>query len=293
MIIYAADLHLSNIQPVNRKDSVEFASLYKLEYILKRARETGSKVIFGGDIFETPRPSYAFFNKLVSLFSKYTDVEVYSNIGNHDIEGANFKLEDTAIFTLFQSSLIRRIPSTESILIDGMSVQALDYTVTIPEGAEVLGSGIKKILVAHLPIIVKETPFYKHILTKNFKTNADLVLCGHIHERFLDKQGSTTYLSPSCIVRRKINEKDIAPAFYKITTDSIEEETIPLPYEAEFVKEISDQVISSVLGAIEEIKIENPKIEQAIYTSTFPNEVKEEAITRIRKAREMEETCLA
>ena len=40
-------------------------------------------------------------------------------------------------------------------------------------------------------------------------------------------------------------------------------------------------------------KIENPKIEQAIYTSTFSNEVKEEAITRIRKAREMEETCLA
>ena len=62
MFIYISDLHLSDKQPISRVDSVFDAGMYKLEYVLKRAKELGTFVICGGDFFHEPRVSYKMLN---------------------------------------------------------------------------------------------------------------------------------------------------------------------------------------------------------------------------------------
>ena len=65
MIFYLSDLHITDSKPINRQDDVKVASLYKLDYILKTAKERSATVIFGGDIFETPKPSYGMLNAVM------------------------------------------------------------------------------------------------------------------------------------------------------------------------------------------------------------------------------------
>ena len=288
MIIYTSDWHLSSSQPENRLDNVLDAGLYKVEYVLKRAKELGATVVVGGDIFDIPCPPYSLVNSLMQLLLKYK-VPVYSIVGNHDVEGANITLEDTAIFTLFKSGLIKKL----TYLLDkdsNLEITGVDYTKDIPSSVNAVSNfdTTKKVLVIHnaLMDVPKENedkiPF-KCISLENFKTNANLVLCGHIHLFFCKKVGNTSFISPGCLVRRKVNERVLDPTLC-IIDKKLSVEKIPLIKKAEF--NIQAKESKSVLrGLITDTKIESSDIEESILKSGYSDSVKEFCISEIKKVR--------
>ena len=284
MFFYLADLHISDINPINRQDSVKDASLYKLEYVLLEAQRQSAKVVLGGDIFETPKPSYSLLNSVMGLLKKY-NVPVFSIIGNHDVVGSNITDESSAIFTLFKSGLVKR---TNEFSEEDVVLKGLDYTKEIPtEYYFDKQEKRKKILIVHTALLPVKALF-PHILLEDFKTNANLVLCSHIHQFWCKKVGNTLFLSSGCMTRLKINEKGNEPLYFVIDTKNkpmVQIKKIPLPYKADFVEKSAEDVVSVFGGSLVEEKIESPNIEKAILSSTYTQEVKDFCIEKINEAR--------
>ena len=284
MFFYLADLHISDTNPINRQDSVKDASLYKLEYVLLEAQRQSAKVVLGGDIFETPKPSYSLLNAVMGLLKKY-NVPVFSIIGNHDVMGSNITDESSAIFTLFKSGLVKR---TSEFYEEDVVLKGLDYTKEIPtEYYFDKQEERKKILIVHTALLPVKALF-PHILLEDFKTNANLVLCSNIHKFWCKKVGNTLFLSSGCMTRLKINEKDNEPLYFVIDTKNkpmVQIKKIPLPYKADFVEKSAEDVVSVFGGSLVEEKIESPNIEKAILSSTYTQEVKDFCIGKINEAR--------
>ena len=285
MFFYLADLHISDIKPINRQDSVKQASLYKLEYVLKEAQRQSAKVVLGGDIFETPKPSYSLLNSVMELLKTYK-VPVYSIIGNHDVIGSNTTDESSAIFTLFKSGLVKRV---SDFFEEGIVLKGLDYTKEIPTEYyfDKADDNKKKILIVHTALLPIKAVF-PHILLEDFKTNANLVLCSHIHQFWSKKVGSTLFLSPGCMTRLKINEKDNEPLYFVIDIENkpmVQIKKIPLNYKAEFVDKSVEDVVSVFGGSLIDKKIEAPNIEKAILSSTYTQEVKDFCIEQVNNVR--------
>lgn len=283
MIFYLSDLHITDTKPINRQDDVKVASLYKLDYVLKTAKERNATVIFGGDIFETPKPSYGMLNAVMEILKLYK-VPVYSIIGNHDVIGANLEEETSAIFTLFKSGLVKHLDTLE---IGNLFIKGLDYTKEIKDEYFFEETEKKKVLVTHAPL-VPEKALFPHVVLSDFKTNANLVLCSHIHKFWSLKVNNTLFLSPGCMTRLKTNEKDNEPLFFVIdetTKPMVKVEKIPLIYKADFVEKTVEDAVSIFGGSLVEDKIEAPKIEQAILSSTYTEEIKNHCIDRISQVR--------
>lgn len=286
MFIYISDLHLSDKQPISRVDSVFDAGMYKLEYVLKRAKELGVFVVCGGDFFHEPRVSYKVLNGVIDLLKKYK-VDVYTIFGNHDLIGVNELDESCALFTLIKSGLVKRLTTLTT---DKFCIETLDYTKEIPSRYEFKYSGdLKKILVVH-NALVTEKARYDHILLKDFKTNANLVLCGHIHQFFATRANNSVFVSPSCLVRRSVSEKSQNPTFF-IIGDKVTTEVIPLNYTAEFCTTTSTEVTDALTTAIQDSKIESSNIEDYINSSAYDKKVKEYCLEKIMKVRNENGIC--
>ena len=279
MIFYLADLHITDVKPINRQDDVRLAALAKLDYVLNKAKENSATVVLGGDIFETPKPSYSMLNSVMELLKTYK-VPVYSIIGNHDVIGANLEEETSAIFTLFKSGLVEHL---DTLTIGNLLIKGLDYTKDIKDEYFFEDTDKKKVLVTHAPLVPQKAIF-PHVTLQDFKTNANLVLCSHIHQFWSLKANNTLYLSPGCMTRLKINEKDNEPLFFIIdenTKPMVKVEKIKIPYKAQFVEKTVEDVVSVFGGSLVDKKIETPRIEEAILSSTYSETTKEHCLNRI------------
>lgn len=279
MFIYISDLHLSDKQPISRIDSVFSSGMYKLEYVLKRAKELDTFIVCGGDLFHEPRVSYKVLNSVIDLLKKY-NVDVYTVLGNHDLIGVNELDESCALFTLIKSGLIKRLTTLQS---GNFIIKALDYTKDIPNSYYFGDSEYKKILVVHNALVTSKAR-YDHILVDDFKTDANLVLCGHIHQFFAKKVGSTVFISPSCMVRRSVAEKDIEPRIV-LVSDKVTTEIIPLEHKAEYCITTSEEVTNALSTAINDTKVESSNIEEYINSSHYEKKVKDFCIDKINKVR--------
>lgn len=281
MFIYISDLHLSDKQPISRMDSVFTAGMYKLEYVLKRAKELNTFVVCGGDFFHEPRVSYKMLNSVMDLLNKYK-VDVYTVFGNHDLIGVNQLDEGAAIFTLIKSGLVKKLDTLE---LGHFVFETLPYTKEIPQAYffKTKKKNVKKVLVVHNALIPNKARF-DHILLSDFKTDADIVLCGHIHQFWDEKVNGVEYISPSCLVRRSISEKDHVPAMILVGED-ITVEKIPLNYTPEWCATTSDEVTKALYSAINDSKIEANHIEDYINSSTYEKKVKDFCLERITQVR--------
>lgn len=281
MFIYISDIHLSDKQPISRIDSVFDAGMYKLEYVLKRAKELNTCVVCGGDFFHEPRVSYRVLNSVMDLLNKYK-VDVYTVFGNHDLIGVNYNDDSAAIFTLIKSGLIKLLNKPTEI--DGQLIEVAPYTKDIPQSYFFkTKTNLNKILVIHSALVPVKARF-DHILLKDFKTDANLVLCGHIHQ-YWDKQvNNIRFISPACLIRRSISEKEIEPSMI-LVGDTITTEKISLNYKSEWCATTSEEVTRALTTAISDSKVEASHIEDYINSSSYETKVKEFCIDKIDKVR--------
>lgn len=283
MFIYAADIHLTDKQPINRNTPVYPACVDKFRKILEYGKQYAAPVILGGDLFENPCPSYELFNRVLSALGT-VPVDVYAIYGNHDVQYGQISGQNNALSALVQTGRIKLLGS-EGIVIGKNVVYGVSYRKELYTDFSFLNIRDPKnaVVVTHQFMSDKKLPF-NHVEVKDFKTDVKLVLCAHLHDPFSARNASgTVFLNPGCITRLNRNEAYIDPKCVLVTGTGIKYLPLGFP-KAEFNE--SEVKKASFVKSVDEAKVEVQDIEQYIQESNADEKVKELALKLIKEAQD-------
>lgn len=223
--LYFTDSHIRGTTPSSRKDDYRKALFDKFrqmgEIITKHKPQY---VLCGGDLLHQPEVSYSVLNEFLDILKNFwyyrgplgepKNPFFYSVVGSHDKIGYNpDSIFRGAFGTLVGTDKLRVLEDggRRSIFLDetenlctqvsgvshefGNDIDPDRYF--IPKGTGVF----KMIQICHGPV-VKDPQRFPHICTKDIKTEADVVLCGHIHDGFpTHKIGNTIFANPGSLGR--------------------------------------------------------------------------------------------
>lgn len=221
--IFYTDFHLANKRPINRNDDFSANQIAKLREIYDTAKQRGVDfVLFGGDFFNTHR-IYQF-----DLISAALDIMCGSGLityavqGQHDLIGHQrdtYQKSTLAFVERYSRGAFTSI--WEPLVLGDFNIHAchwfddLEACLKKPKV-----SGKNSVLVAHKSITMKKHPF-PTILTKNIKSDFELILSGDIHSGHeIHNIDGTTFYNPGCITRLKVNDKNRTPSFALIESGS-------------------------------------------------------------------------
>lgn len=268
MFIYAADIHLTDKQPINRVTPVQGVCIGKFKQMLSYARQHNCSLVLGGDLFENPCPSYSVYSAVVNAINAY-DVPVYCILGNHDIVYGDLLSENNAIRALINSGHIMELTENPNYFIHPFGVCGISYKKELYDNYTCSADG--NILVTHQFLATRKLP-YAHVLVQDFKTNASIVLCSHLHTPFAITEKNVHYLNPGCICRLNRNEQDIIPSCYLIKDDGNWERLTIDPVLVEFNKEEAKKV--EFVRSVDDAKVEQIDIYSYIDNSDAEQPVK-------------------
>lgn len=280
-IYYATDIHLTDKQPINRLTPVLPSCLEAFNELLSVAKD--GYLLLGGDLFESPCPSYELFNSVVKAL-KSAKCAVFSIFGNHDILYGDFEAENNALRSLINLGLIKELGS-EKIIIENYEVYGISYRKDIYKNFEdahlTIENPSKSIVVTHQYMSDMKLP-YNHIRLTDFSTNVPLVLCGHLHNQFLSKINNTTFVNPGCVCKLNRNESIFKTACVSISKDfNIELKQLNAENEVKFIeKEATKQ---DFIKSVADAKIEKQDILAFIENSMASKHIKEVAISLIKE----------
>jgi exonuclease SbcC len=195
-ILYATDHHIKGRNPGSRIDDYPLA-LYKkmLEFEQACIYEKPDAVVFGGDLFDTPRVAFSIIVQYAKIFRRIRElgIPIYLVPGNHDLFGYSMDtIDQTAIGVLSESGLVKLLTRKRSYLLTdakGVTVEIFgrEYDKDIdtsPADYQVDPSYNARwnVLFSHGMLLQK--PFHpdvRHTLTKDVRTKAHVVLNGHYH----------------------------------------------------------------------------------------------------------------
>ena len=237
---YLTDLHIKGVNPEHRLDNYPEAICLKLESFGWGIAQNGIQfVLIGGDVFDIPKVS----NKLlgnVSRIMRNWRVPIYVLPGNHDIYGHNLStLEHTSLGLLANAGVIHLLirgqsPYVFNIMSDpdcpAVSITAMEYIDDGSKCSDIYDprdyqvdrmKGDINIIAAHAMIMPNPSPHFQCIDIAGIETNADMILCGHFHQRFeYTNQNGTLFLNPGPSGRTDSSSYNIdpnnKPGFYLI-----------------------------------------------------------------------------
>lgn len=287
MVVYCADIHLTDKQPINRVTPIQPNAIVKLEKIFSIAKNHGKVLIMGGDLFESPCPSYSLFSQVVGVFLRNKDVKVYGVLGNHDIVYGDTESTNNAIQTLVKMGLYTRL-STKPIDISGARVYGIDYRKGLYTAADAVKEcGIETtgaVLVTHQFMSPKTLPF-NHISLEDFNNSSffGTVLCSHLHDQFIQTVDKTLYVNSGCVCRLNRNESVMDPSVVLFTGDCFSNpkvvslESGPVEFLENTVKK------ETFMRSIDEAKVEITDIETYLERAGESHDVIQEAKRLIKK----------
>ena len=214
-ILYFTDPHFRDTNPVNRLDDFYQKQFDKMKDLvnIRETLKAADIVISGGDWFDNPTPSYELFNSVLNFILDLS-AEVFSVCGSHDIYGYNMNtLNKSAIGSLIKVQAINLL-NEEPITLDACVVKG--FSARKKYSVKDFKLGIKtdkvKIIVAHDPIVT-EPVIYDHMLVEDIAkvTDADIILCSHIHAQFDVTIKKTRFINPGPFTRQSINEAKMEP----------------------------------------------------------------------------------
>jgi len=200
---------------------------YKIDQIITYAKENNvSRVFFTGDVFEKSKKKEWSFNQLQEnkkrLYKfKNEGIEVYSNLGNHDMFDGHENLEGTVFGEMVELGLIKYVGSGTtpySFLIGGefnlknyIELYGIDHHQSI----DVVLDNLKKIsenntesfkiLLMHSNITDKQTRLTDFTYNQLSDYNINVIGCGHWHLApeggSIQTVNNTTFLNPWNLTR--------------------------------------------------------------------------------------------
>ena len=225
-ILYTADLHIRDTIPACRIDNYVEAQFEKLEELIRVAQiEKPDYWLNGGDLFDVHNPSYDLVYRFTKVLksAKWNGLPgMLSIAGSHDMLAYNKSLlHKTAFGNLIvndnmefvDGQTIRGGDKKIPLLLKGISARKdlkySDYTMD----TEVWKNSVPRVIMTHDPITT-EAVIFDHMLVSDVAkaTNADVVLCSHIHVPFDVTVGKTRFVNPGPMFRQTVNEMKLEPS---------------------------------------------------------------------------------
>lgn len=218
--ILTADWHLSETKPVCRMDEDWWMTMRrKLEQIQQLQYVHDCPVHHAGDLFDHWKPS----PQLLSFAMKYLPKDFYTALGNHDLPQHNLDLfYKTGIATLEESEHIKLKEPY------GFDWFRIDW------GKEFTNN--KGCMIAHIMTYKGKSPWpnctdpsAKELL--KMAPKARLIVTGHNHTPFTEKDGERLLVNPGSIFRLTADQIDHRPRVYLWYSESNTVEPVYLPIE--------------------------------------------------------------
>lgn len=232
--IFLSDLHLSWESSVARLDK-NFVEMQfeKLKFVFDYAQKHDCIILQAGDFFDKPR-SWWLLPKIIVFLKDYSDVNVYSIFGQHDMYMRSDDASSTNLGVLEKSGLIKILKDFPWVFPgQDLDIYGCSWDQDVPE--------IKRkashfnILVIHAPI-AENALWHGHeymdaekFLEKN--KDFDIILCGDIHRKFCIEKNGRYILNAGPMIRREANEYNFTHKIcffvYDTETTKMKEEIIP------------------------------------------------------------------
>lgn len=218
---FFTDLHARADSPEGRTDEFRRAILDKLEAVGDIFEEAKvSAVLFGGDLFHTPDPANSVINEVMWRLRKM-DLPIYAVVGSHDYFGYQPKtLNRTALGLLNTAEILLVLPFHDTLLIQEGKQKVLlaathhSYTL-LDEPDKFFVKRVDDtpiIQLVHADLVAKPVP-WPHIRIEDMKTQANLVLSGHVHSGWEEPLlvRDTIYFNPGSVARLENTGKRRTP----------------------------------------------------------------------------------
>ena len=206
--LITSDWHLREDPGSRKQTRDEFISTQvdKIKNVFSIAvKHSCRAIIHGGDFFDSPKVSFAFFNIIAKTFNSMPNgLTMHVIPGNHDLIGYNLStLEYSPLTTLSYVTNRIKLQTTGA---------AIPYTTNHDKN---LYNIPEKIIVTHNSVFHKVMPF-PVILTEDLAPicKNKIVICGHIHRKFSDyhRNNNALFLNPGPLIRTDISESGIVPS---------------------------------------------------------------------------------
>lgn len=271
--ILLSDTHLLWDKPIARLDDLHQTQFIKLKFIFDYAKDTNSKIIIAGDVFNKPR-SWNLLPEMTDFLRKY-DIEIFSVYGQHDTYMYSIETRDkTNLGVLAKAGLVRILEGQSLSLNGGLTKEqktdfyGVSYGQDIPK---IKNKDCFNILVIHAPIAAKALyPNQQYIDALTFlKENPfDLIVAGDIHQKYMFAHEDRYICNSGALLRKEAtaynflhkpgfwtfdtNKKE-PPKFIEVPHRPAEEilSRIHLDYEKE-----SESVLGDFINSISDTKIE-------------------------------------
>lgn len=300
--LYFQDAHAQGINSINRLGNYFEDWLIKFDELLSIAKQNKVDAILdGGDIFESPEPSYKIIDEIADRIEEIK-IPIYSLFGNHaeryhSIEHSKY----TGLSHLQKRSKYFRY--LDKIEDNDYTIQGFEYKHDIEEDIKKNGliiteedsinapKKIWRIAIVHAFICPEPFPYASHVVYDKIKTNADLILVGHYHKVWQKVIKHTHYLGIGCFGRLSVTEKDVHPSCVLINTDKRNYEIIPLKsakkaedcFNLEAINEANknEDSIQEFIKSIESVSFQGDRIEDVITKIGKEQKVEKEIINLI------------
>ena len=269
-LILLSDTHLLWDKPISRLDDLHQTQFIKLEFVFNYAKETNSKIIIAGDVFNKPR-SWNLLPEMTDFLKKY-NIEIFCIYGQHDTYMYSIETRDKTNLGVLAKAGLVKILENEPYYDFNTAFYGASYGQEIPE---IKNKNHFNILVIHAPIASKALyPNQQYMDALNFlKENPfDLIVAGDIHQKYIFEYEGGYICNSGPLLRKEasiynflhkpgfwfVNIEDIAnhkdvPVFIEIPHQPAEEilSRTHLGYEKE-----SESVLNEFISSISDTKIE-------------------------------------
>lgn len=217
-IAYMNDSHIRSSRPSCRKDENFYEmQLKKLEEAISVGGDTVDLRLHGGDLFH-------IFNSPLSLLNDVLPIikgrNLLVNAGNHDYPYGNVEtIKRSALGVIASAGAASLLPAKDNaFLMDDTGrefvVRSAPYMVTYPEDFywfDKKEAGKVYAVMAHDMLSTRSCPF-PHKQIKDVRTNADIVLCSHLHQQFIERVGDTWFVNSGPLDAQTVTEQRTRPA---------------------------------------------------------------------------------
>lgn len=235
-VLITGDWHLTDNRPENRTDDYEKTVLRKLDFLLQKAVENKVEMILHpGDIFDSPKPSYYFFTKVMKRIKRIHPIWFACCYGQHDLRYRN--KDDTALKALAlacSGNIV--LDLNDHNFISKIGIYSAGYGEEVPDFMKAYGWF--KILLTHRMIVYdklwKSQESFEYCNTFLRKNKFDLIVSGDNHNSFRYVLGNRSLFNCGSMMRSTIAQVHHKPIFYIMDTSkgmiSLEQYYIPIEY---------------------------------------------------------------
>jgi len=293
-LLIAGDLHLSEKRPEHRIDGYAETVINKFLYILNCAEKEADLILFPGDFFDSPNPSYSFYTKVVSCVGCFA-TPIIIVFGQHDLR---FRNPDNTALKALAKSFPNRIFLLENNNQQLFHSQVMIYGAGFNEEVPEPDKERFDVLLTHRMIIDEKLwddqtdySWGNHFLRKH---KFDLIISGDNHKNFSCLHGERMLFNCGSMMRSSITQMEHHPSIVLLDTGTMLFNTIPIPiqppeevFEMERVmkEKERDEKITAFISGLSDQKEIGLSFESNLNAHFRENKTKQEIIDIIEECK--------